>query len=73
VEDVGPREEPRERAPLRQLLPREPAAPVERYVGLGMTELPVEDDEPRVDALAAQREHVLPRDPGEVHRAMGDS
>jgi hypothetical protein len=37
-----------------------------------MAELAVEDDEPRVDAFAAKREHVLPRDPGEVDRAMRD-
>ena len=72
VEDVGAREQARERAPLRELLAREAAAPVERPVRLRVPQLAVEDDEPRVDVLAPQREHVLPRDPGEVDRAVRD-
>ena len=72
VEDVGAREQARERAPLRELLAREAAAAVERPVRLRVPQLAVEDDEPRVDVLAPQREHVLPRDPGEVDRAVRD-
>ena len=55
VEDVGPREEPRERAPLLELAAREGAVPVEARVGLGVEPVALEDDEPRVDAAAAQR------------------
>ena len=73
VEDVGVAEEPGERAPLGQLLPDEPAVPVERLVGLGVELVALEDDEPRVDPLAPQREHVLPRDAGGVDRAVGDA
>ena len=73
VEDVGVAEQPRERAPLGQLLPGEPAVPVERLVRLGVELVALEDDEPRVDALAPEREHVLPRDAGGVDRAVGDA
>ena len=45
---------------------------VERLVGLRMQLVPLEDDEPRVDAAPPQRVHVRPGDPGRVDRAMDD-
>jgi hypothetical protein len=75
VEDVGLREELRERAPLDELLAQE-AFPgtLQVPVRLVWTErLRVEDDEPRVDAAFAQRLHVRPPDPGQVDRAVRDS
>ena len=48
------------------------AVPVERPVGLGVQLAALEDDEPRVDALPPQRLHVLPRNPGDVDRAVRD-
>jgi hypothetical protein len=70
VEDVGSGEEARERAPLGQLLPDEPAVPVERLVRLRVEPVALEDDEPRVHASPPEREHVLPRDAGGVDRAV---
>ena len=57
------------------LLAEEPRArPLQVPVGLvGPVRLRVEDDEPRVDAAAAERLHVRPADPGQVDRAMGDA
>ena len=72
VEDVGAGREARERGELLRELHGQRAAPVERPVGL-VVELPaLEDDEPRVDPLAPQCLHVLPRDPGDVDRAVRD-
>ncbi len=73
VEDVGARQQARERAPLRQLTAREPAAAVERPVRLRVECAPVEDDEPCVDAAPAQRLDVLPRDACRVDRAVDDA
>jgi hypothetical protein len=73
VEDVGVAEQPCERPPLRQLLPAEPAVPVERLVRLRMELVTLEDDEPGVDPLPPEREHVLPRDPGGVDGAVRDA
>ena len=53
--------------------PDEPAATVERPVGLRMQPLALEDDEPRVDSATSQRLHVLPRDPRDVDRAVRDA
>ena len=63
------------RAPLDGLLAKEAGArPLQVPVGLvGPEGLRVEDDEPRIDAAAAERLHVRPADPGQVDRAMGDS
>ena len=56
------------------LLPQEAlAGTLQVPVGLVRPErLRVEDDEPRVDATPAQRLHVRPADPGQVHRAVRD-
>ena len=74
VEDVGLRQQPRERRELGRKPPRQPAAPLERPVGLGVQPAAVEDDEPRVDALAPQRLGRSPtgsrrRSPGSASRA----
>ena len=54
VEDVGARQQPRERAPLRRAAgATSRAVPVERLVGLRVEPVALEDDEPRVDALCA--------------------
>ena len=52
VEDVGLRREPRERPPLRRLLPHETAAALEVDVRFRVQRVAVEDDELRVDAAA---------------------
>ncbi len=72
VEDVGVREQPRQRSELRQQPARQAAVAVERPVGLGMEAAAVDDDEPRVHAGAPQRLHVLPGDAGHVDGAVGD-
>ena len=73
VEDVRLRREPRERAPLRQLLPDEAAAAPEVDVRLRMQPVAVEDDEPRVDAAPPERLDVRPRDAGSVDGAVRDA
>ena len=72
VEDVGLRSSRVNARHWVELLPGEPAAPVERLVGLGVELVPLEDDEPRVDPAAPERQHVLPRDAGRVDRAVRD-
>src|SRR5258708_30021537 len=72
VEDVVAGQQLQERAPLRQLLAREPALPVERDVRLRMERVAVEDEQIGLDAATAQRLRVLPWDPGGVHRAVQD-
>ena len=47
--------------------------PVERLVGLGMEPVALEDDEPGVDPLAPEGEHVLPGHARGVDRAVGDA
>ncbi len=73
VEDVGLREQLRERAPLGRLAAREAARAVERDVGLGVERVALEDDEPRVDAAAPERLGGRPRDAGRVDRAERDA
>ncbi len=70
VKDVGLRQQPEEGRPLYGLAPPEAAGPVERQIGLRMELLALDDDEPGVDALAAQRLHVRPRDPRHVQRGV---
>ena len=54
VEDVGPREQARERAPLGDLAAGEAAVRAGRaLVGLGVEAVALEDEEPRVDAAPA--------------------
>ena len=72
MEDVRLRREARERAPLRHLLSEQPTVPLEVDIGLGMQAVPVEHDEPGVDAPRAQRLHVRPRDARGVDRTVGD-
>ncbi len=72
MEDIRLRQQPDERTPLRELPAQEAALAVERPVRLGVQAIALEDDELRVDAAAAQREDVLPRHAGRVHRAVDD-
>src|SRR5581483_10208940 len=73
VEDVRAGGEAREGGELRREPLRERAVPVERPVRLVVEPAALEDDEPRVDALAPQRLDVLPRDAGDVDRAVRDA
>ena len=73
MEDVGSRQQLRERPKLRGLpAPRGPLRYPEVHVGLRMGHVRVEDDEPRIDAHTPQRPHVHPADPREVHGAMNN-
>src|SRR5205085_1355280 len=72
VEDVGRRRQPCERSELLREPHRQRASPIEAPVRLVVERPALEDDEPRVDPLAPKRLHVLPRDPGDVHRTMRD-
>src|SRR5439155_15827404 len=73
VEDVGVREELRERPPLDELLAGETLRAVERPVGFGVKLVALEDDERRVDSLASEGLDLLPRDAGGVDRAVDDA
>ena len=73
VEQVGAGEQLRERLPLRELAPHEPALEVERPVGLGVQRVAVEDDELRVDPAAAERLDVRPRHARRVDGAVDDA
>src|SRR4029079_5354961 len=72
VEDVRPRQQPRESAPLGELAAQEARRAAQVDVGFGVQPVAVEDDELRVDAELAQRLHVRPRDAGRVDRAVDD-
>src|SRR5205823_6346674 len=73
VEDVRLRREPREGTELRGLAREQARRPVEAPVRLRVERVALEDDEPRVDALAAERFDVRPRNAGGVDRAVGDA
>src|SRR5204862_1765601 len=71
VEDVGARQQPRERAELEGLPPPVGALrKMQVLVGLRVRRLRVEDDEPGVDPLSPQRLDVRPPDAREVDRAV---
>ena len=74
VEDIGAREQARERAELRELAaPERPLGQAQVLVRLRVGRLRVEDDQSRVDSLSPQRLHVRPADAREVDRAVGYS
>src|SRR5829696_5727143 len=70
VEDISLRQEAKEGWPLHRLASPEPRGPVERSVGLRVELLPLDDDELRVDALPAKRQHVRPRNARHVQRGV---